>query len=230
MAGPKDRRINMKRMITSTALALVLGLAAGVAGGLTASPVQAECIRAAALDLNGDNWIDGDERDMARNAGFQSFDGNGDLFVSADEMNRCLNGGTRAFAWLRSANPNYASAAAYVGPSDISAPSAGYAPTATAGYYPSYDRGAAYDTPTPQARDAAMAYLQSKVQSDPRYQPRIVTQTYQTLPAQPVLSTIEPAAGRDLLREFAAIDVNGDGVLSAAEYVDYMSGGPLISY
>jgi hypothetical protein len=218
----------MKRLVTSTALAMALGLAAG-AVLVTASPAEAQCVRAGALDLNGDKWIDGDERDLARNAGFTNFDSNGDLFVSADEMNSCLNGGARAFAWLRSANPSYASAGSYMGPSDMTAPSASYAPT-TAGYTPSYDRGAAFDTPAPQARDAAMAYLQSKVQADPRYQPRVVVQTYQPLPAPTVIGAIEPAAGRDLLREFATIDVNGDGVLSAQEYVDYMSGGPLITY
>lgn len=221
----------MKAKVTSTALGLVLGLAAAVAGSLVAAPARAECIRAAALDLNGDRWIDGDEREFGRNAGFQGFDSNGDLFVSADEMNRCLNGPARAFAWLRSANPNYASAAAYTGPSDTMAPSQSYAPTVASGDYSSYDRGAAFDTPAPQARTAAMAYLQSKVLADPRYAPRVATlPAYEPLPAAPVLATIEPAAGRDLLQEFAQIDADGDGLLTAAEYVDFMSRYPLATY
>jgi hypothetical protein len=215
----------MTRIFTSTALALVLGLAAGIGASITAAPAQAQsdCVRAAALDLNGDNWIDGDERDAARNAGFRNFDSNGDLFVSADEMNRCLNGGTSAFRWLSGSNPNFASAGVYSGPSDMQAPAPSYAPSATTSYDPaydggvSYDRGAAFDTPSPVAREAALRYLQDKVNADPRYQP-------QSRPVEsPQLLQIEPAAGPvpDPLDDFSFMDTNADGMVSTSEYLDY---------
>jgi hypothetical protein len=179
-------------------------------------------VRAAALDLNGDNWIDGDERRMARNAGFQNFDANGDLFVSADEMNACLRGGSSAFRWLSGANPAHASAQPAAGSGGMTAPSESYAPSATASAsYESHDRGAAFDTPAPIAHDAAMRYLQSKVDADPSYQPRIMTES-------PDLMQIEPASGPVIapepLTDFNSLDLNGDGVVTSDEYQAYRAG------
>jgi len=209
----------MKRIVTTTALALVLGLSAGA--GLTAPPAKAaDCIRTAALDLNGDGWIDGEERDMARSAGFRSFDANGDLYVSAQEMDSCLRGGSGAFAWLRSANANYASTESYVGRSVSPVPSASYAPAPMTSY--SYDRGAAYDTPAPIAHDAALAYLKSKVERDPRYAPRVATvYTPVVQPTPQIMYQIEPASGADPMSDFARMDANNDGVVTDSEYLNY---------
>lgn len=204
----------MKSILASTATALVVGLAAGVAG-LAASPAQAQCVRVAALDLNGDNWIDGDERRAARNAGFHNFDANGDLFVSAEEMNTCLSGSAAAFRWLSSANPNYASAQA-PSAADL-APAEAYAPAQPMTAYRSYDRGTAYDTPAPIARENALRYLEAKVAADPRYQPRM------RIVESPELQQMTPAAGLtpDPLSEFSSMDLNRDGVVSPDEYQAY---------
>ncbi len=220
----------MKNFFDTTALALVAAL--GVGGALLApTPAQAAepCIRVAAVDLNGDGWIDTPERHMAMNAGFTNLRSGGRLYTTQEEMNQCLQGSEAAFRWLRQANPNYAmymgqpgmsgATAAVAAPSRTWSPGAVTGPATTASgtgaYAGGYDRGAAYDTPAPQAEAQAKAYLEAKV---------FGTQA----PAGSVgragaEQTMMPAAGGPAqgMGSFEQIDANHDGVISQGEWLDY---------
>jgi hypothetical protein len=226
----------MNRFFYSAALAL-LGLGMG-ASTIGAAPAQAAtCVQEAALDLNSDSWIDTAEFHMALDAGFQNIRSGGKQYVSQDEMRRCLQGGPAAFRWLQTANPRYMS---YSRPADQPVYASNTRPLYAPGgdpqpgqYYSTYDSGAAYDTPALQAHQAALAHLRSKVFGNPTYTAALGRDTYYQ-PTPPVGAyypvpsdqTMAPAAGGPLYAarsEFSRIDSNGDGVITRAEYFDYMT-------
>jgi hypothetical protein len=233
----------MKTFFDTTALALVLAL--GVGATLFApSPAQADgCVRVAALDLNGDGWIDTPERHAALNAGFRNLREGGKLYISEAEMSGCLQGTPQAFRWLQGANPRYAS---YTGAAPMAPSYAPAAPTYSASAYSgntyssnsgsSYDRGAAYDTPAPVAQRQALDHLRSKV-FGPTGEPPLVASS-----AAPE-ATMMPAAGPTMAptmmppsvvpydtpampggsAAFDRMDANRDGVITRGEYLDYQS-------
>ena len=240
----------MKTVLGTAALALAIGLGATM---LAAAPASAAgCIRQAALDLNGDGWVDTAEFHMAMDAGFQNIRSPGKQYLSEEDMNRCLQGSETAFRWLQSANPRYVS---YMGP----APTPIYATAASSysspypnptRYYSAYDAGAAYDTPTPQAHAAALDYLRAKVYGNPAYDasaagrstyqpqpptyyapvvPQPQAQAYASnsapMPAPQYSYKPVPAAEPNypmLSSEFSQMDVNNDGVVSRDEFMNYM--------
>jgi hypothetical protein len=190
---------------------------------------------------------------MATDAGFTNVRAAGKQYLSEQDMNRCLQGSASAFRWLQSANPRYVS---YMGPAP--APTLRTATTAYPSrypnptqYYSTYDSGAAYDTPTPQAREAALAYLRSKVYGNPAYESSVGRSTYQPqdsmgyyAPTPPPLppayasnyAPMAPAAPQyryqpmmpagpnypSLSTEFSQMDVNDDGIVTRDEYMNYM--------
>jgi hypothetical protein len=204
----------MKKLIDATALALVWALGVGVVL-LGPSPAQAAgCTPVAALDLDGDGWIDTPERHAAMDHGFTNIRSGGRLYTTDQEMSQCLQGSDRAFRWLQQANPNFA---AYSG----GAPAYPTTGTAASGV-PSYDSGAAFDTPSPQAAAEAKAYLESKTVVGPDGS---VTEVGRSTPAPavpaPEVQSMMPSAAAP--SDFEQMDANQDGIVSRQEYLDFMN-------
>ncbi|MBX6324121.1 MAG: hypothetical protein IRY94_20080, partial [Rhodospirillaceae bacterium] len=146
-------------------------------------------------------------------------------------MNQCLQGSEAAFRWLRQANPNYAMYMGQPGTSGATAaagaPSRTWSPGAVSGpataasgtgaYAGGYDRGAAYDTPAPQAEAQAKAYLESKVFGTPSPTGSVG----RAGPAEGAAGeqTMMPAAGG--MAPFDQMDANRDGMISRDEWLDY---------